>query len=394
MRSSCALGVCVDEVALNTGRWWDTSVPNDGGVVNDDTQRAFFDKALAAAAALPSTLSSVGSPIARCLGRHRLKKRTLVVPNPAAVGPMCGMRVVQQIKPYRVARVVLTIDEHDAVHVLTTNIAALFFDASWDGENHTVSETFSIDRDQFSVAAVSNRHVCFRKGMWSACDLGTERTASTYGPMRQVLESTFTIVAGRGAEERDAAVCLANLMHMSGHAFAPVIDSDHADETLWNSAQNLVLVGLPDTNSWVRRVLAASVAHLQISETSDGNAGKKKTEIRVGACVFDGPGIGVAALLPTGPRPGRLALLLSATDVDGLRNVMSLATPTIPPMVRQPFSNTLPDVVVVDGRLRAEGAGGFLLAGYWNNDWSFASHVSYTSYCTTRDAPQNVKQEL
>ena len=59
-----------------------------------------------------------------------------------------------------------------------------------------------------------------------------------------------------------------------------------------------------------------------------------------------------------------------------------LATPTIPPMARQPFSNALPDVVVLDARqARRFGPGGFRLAGFWDHDWSFAHQASYAEEC-------------
>ena len=54
--------------------------------------------------------------------------------------------------------------------------------------------------------------------------------------------------------------------------------------------------------------------------------------------------------------PTRLALLLAGTDAAGEATVVSFAAPTIPPMVRQPFSNTFPDFVVAGNTTRADGA--------------------------------------
>ena len=59
----------------------------------------------------------------------------------------------------------------------------------------------------------------------------------------------------------------------------------------------------------------------------------------------------------------RTALVLAGSDLEGLDAVVDLANPTIPPMVRSPFSNTLPDYVVSSPALRARGAGGILMAG-------------------------------
>eukprot|EP00913_Durusdinium_trenchii_P001313 g1211.t1 len=50
--------------------------------------------------------------------------------------------------------------------------------------------------------------------------------------------------------------------------------------------------------------------------------------------------------------------------------LMLLATPTIPPMARQPLTHLLPDYVVLDvEETRAKGAGGYLAAGFWSHDW-------------------------
>lgn len=59
-------------------------------------------------------------------------------------------------------------------------------------------------------------------------------------------------------------------------------------------------------------------------------------EIQLGSCTFQEPRTGVLALAPNGPQG--LAMLLVGSSVDGLADVVSLATPTIPPMSRSPVS--------------------------------------------------------
>ena len=50
----------------------------------------------------------------------------------------------------------------------------------------------------------------------------------------------------------------------------------------------------------------------------------------------------------------------------GLTDLIStLATPTIPPMARQPFTNMLPDFIATSADLTAKGMGGMTLAGFW-----------------------------
>ena len=61
-----------------------------------------------------------------------------------------------------------------------------------------------------------------------------------------------------------------------------------------------------------------------------------------------------------GPTPrGGLALVV-AGDAAGLRDAVSAGEPTIPPMARAPFSNTLPDYLVTGPRFGALGYGGVL----------------------------------
>jgi hypothetical protein len=77
----------------------------------------------------------------------------------------------------------------------------------------------------------------------------------------------------------------------------------------------------------------------------------------------------------------RLALVLAATDADGLWGLLRLAEPTIPPMTRAPFSNLFPDVAVASAeRLRRGGADGLVLAGFYDAAWELAPEASYVAW--------------
>jgi len=54
----------------------------------------------------------------------------------------------------------------------------------------------------------------------------------------------------------------------------------------------------------------------------------------LGSCTFNEPRTGVLTLAPHAN--SHLALVLMANMIDGLKDVVSLATPTIPPMTRSP----------------------------------------------------------
>jgi len=61
------------------------------------------------------------------------------------------------------------------------------------------------------------------------------------------------------------------------------------------------------------------------------------------SCAFGEAQTGVLTLAPHAQ--SRLALLLMGNNIDGLQDVISLATPTIPPMTRSPV--TLPHTPLI-----------------------------------------------
>ena len=185
--------------------------------------------------------------------------------------------------------------------------------------------------------------------------------------MRQVVESAFRIVYEDGA--LGLAAYLSNQFHLTGHARAPISnDDDFSWDAARDKGENIVFVG--GGSEAARRALNETAAPL----------GLRRDGVSVGDCYFSGD-LGVASLLPL--QGDRLALMIAATSDEALDTTVELlATPTIPPMARQPFSNALPDVVVLDARqARRFGPGGFRLAGFWDHDWSFAHHASYAEEC-------------
>ena len=90
--------------------------------------------------------------------------------------------------------------------------------------------------------------------------------------------------------------------------------------------------------------------------------------------VLDGcpmPTHGVGALV-LGPRPGGGLALVVSGDVAGLRDATAAGEPTIPPMARSPFSNTLPDFLVTGPDFAAKGFGGTLAAGFFGPRWEMS----------------------
>lgn len=94
----------------------------------------------------------------------------------------------------------------------------------------------------------------------------------------------------------------------------------------------------------------------------------------VGHCIFSSPQTGAVFLAPHAG--SRLALIISGNSIEGIRDAVHLATPTIPPMTRSPFSNMVPDYVITGPLFRARGPGGYLCAGFWDNRWAYGREIS------------------
>ena len=59
----------------------------------------------------------------------------------------------------------------------------------------------------------------------------------------------------------------------------------------------------------------------------------------LGTCGFGARDTGALFLAPSGESGSKLALVLMGGDSTGMRDIVSLATPTIPPMTRSPVRN-------------------------------------------------------
>lgn len=179
----------------------------------------------------------------------------------------------------------------------------------------------------------------------------------------------FVIVYGE--KLLDSALFIANLIHDTGDGFAKVLSDQSSWDHILATGHNIVFVGGPLWNRWAKALLPQNGA---VQATHRG--------VKLGPCWFSGSRLGVAALQPLVRGNGdQLGLLLDGSDLDGIKDMVWLGTPTIPPMVRQPFTNTLPDFVVSSRELRARGSGALLAAGFWGNEWEYRADVSFIAYC-------------
>ena len=75
----------------------------------------------------------------------------------------------------------------------------------------------------------------------------------------------------------------------------------------------------------------------------------------------------------------RNGAVIVANTANGYLHMTKLAAPTIPPMVRAPFANYLPDYMIIDHRIWYKGFGSVKIAGYWDNYWQYSRHQAYVS---------------
>merc|ERR1711924_396393 len=88
------------------------------------------------------------------------------------------------------------------------------------------------------------------------------------------------------------------------------------------------------------------------------------------ACISGG-GVG------SGGRRWKMSAVASAVDREGWDALIELITPVIPPMVRPPFFNMMPDFLVLDAtRLAQRGAGGFDAVGFFDNGWDLGPNAA------------------
>ena len=236
----------------------------------------------------------------------------------------------------------------------------------------------------------------------------------------------------------DFAMYVANLHAMAADTFAPVFSDEDALQAMTTRfaadsppsaahfsleslmhGRNVIAIGSPFQNSF----LATRIGDAHRKVRLDGERTKvearsavtwiPRSQLRSNASsaimsstidaafriegspcgVFDEPGTGILYLAPwwdhgSAPEAAiandhgdtgtpRMILVAAGTDMAGTELAMRLASPTIPPMTRAPFTNLLPDWIVLGPEARLLGYGGVRAAGFWGNQWQFESRSSY-----------------
>eukprot|EP01084_Bolivina_argentea_P038027 70316_1 len=372
------------EIPSKAHWWWDTIHENDGGVVNDEEMRLYFKQIIS---------KSQHNQQIKCK-----REFTLTVYNPATVSSKNGIRILQSLKSYQKATFSVECRNNKKngnicmCRVYTTNIRRVEINfktfsmkLSWNNDWELIIDDIVFEFEKKNIPDFIM--LCSDAfGMkWKQCvdTLNyeiSERSPISYGPLRQVFEKRFRIVYGTNGNDemkskyKQWAIYLNNLWYMTGDNANIIIHSDEEDFNL-NEGENILLIGDNKTNKW-SKILLNENKHLidfKIDETF----------IQIGPCVYR-KSFGFMAMFPIVYESNlHLGAVITGSDLERMYEVILMAKPTIPPMTRQPFSNTLPDYILTGNDVFSKGFGGVLAAGFWKFDWKWDDSTSYASFCHT-----------
>ena len=284
--------------------------------------------------------------------------------------------------------------------------------------------------DSVESIDVNKKKVFFCKEPMNALE---ERTPLSSGPLRNLFSKPLVIIYGTPLNQalrvaiKDLASYLANLLTVSHDTYVRVLSdleyyteiNDREDSSdLHTTLENTLFIGGPKTNKFLRRVIEGDVdvtKYLKckppvrfLHQTGDDDLdeqfdigeeftfkGDDQAAIFNMPCVYQdrddhgrdndnreeelGDEIRYKSrhlhwLLENNARYGAI---ICANSAAGYLQIAKLAAPTVPPMVRAPFANNMPDYIVIDRRIWDLGFGGVKIAGYWSHDWKYSEHQAY-----------------
>jgi hypothetical protein len=248
----------------------------------------------------------------------------------------------------------------------------------------------------------------------------SEKSLVNLGPIRRVYDRPFYIVYGTPPSQalrlamRDFAVYLGNAHYASHNTYVQVLSDleyrsgNYAKKSKLN---NLLLIGDVFTNKLFRAITEApstaetmkskvrattipvrgsipseitlhGYAAAEDEERAEGLETNAKTGFTLGKETYSGDDHGLMFTLPiinTNTNEVGMGVCIHANTVQGYMHLSRLSWPVIPPMVRAPFANYMPDFIVANYRIWAEGFGGVLAAGYWDTEWKLDQSQMFRS---------------
>jgi hypothetical protein len=371
----------------------------------------------------------------------QLEDVELTVVNPALHSGLCGVKVLQQFRHLSPSSIRISCMKADC-EIRTRNVRKLSVSTSYGSSlfeaqsiriNSHIVDHF-LDRNPRSVA-----HICFadhsQKSSPRICeedgsDFWREKQLVNYGPIRRLYDRPFLIVYGtppnlqlRNAM-RQLAVYIANAHFIAHSSYVPVIsdlDFKTNENSYTNALFNLIFIGCNYTNKVLKSAAQESASKLRahfpgnivfaaMNETATDpsntatngelytfrfadawypeidqsvvfsmpiyyeelTAAKSKKSRKNPSTQSNRPNVNIERI--------GMALAIHANSAEGYLHFSRLAWPVIPPMVRAPFANYLPDFLVSNRGLFDQGAGGIEAAGFFDNLWKFDRAQAYINY--------------
>ena len=418
------INTTLEEVPAKQHWWWDTNKENDGGVLNDLSMREFFSSCNIKSMNEINRLPSKNTSEDRCMSPFKL---SLI--NTANQRGLCGVRIIQQFKIMSISTIRVSCYGRPHVdkvcHVNTNrNVKRAYLADILNGaisviiDGLTITEN-EVNADGSSVSDISSEpklNIC-----WDAfnevivtprlctqyVDPIREKVPDTNGPFRQLYSKPFIVVFGTPQSKglriamKDLAIYIAN-SHLSAHETHVQVMSDQ-DYVLkkfseFDDLYNVLFIGGPTLNRAMqklcsykdeidkdRKVHCKSPVHFQTE-----NNEKKLVSFKIGPRTFDKSNDIALFTMPLtkyAENSGKdtkdileqsaLGACIHANTVNGFLHLSRLAWPVVPPMVRAPFGNYIPDYLVINSDVWQQGMAAVQLAGYWNSYWKYDKDQAY-----------------
>lgn len=235
----------------------------------------------------------------------------------------------------------------------------------------------------------------------TAVDPVKEKTRSTSGPVRMVYSRSLVLVYGtldnrntgnniHGNPLYDLAVYLSNVIALA-HGTSVSVLSDIEYITMGHAGNAIFIGGPMENGALVDRIrcpgngCCAADGRLNFTTSSGtlsfslcGRVFEAMDQILIATF----PLVGGPSSPASGPGKDEPALgvVVHSNSPEGYAQMTRLAWPVVPPMVRPPFANYIPDFMVLDSSLWATGFGAARAAGYWNHRWGCDNRNAYVNH--------------
>ena len=330
------------------GHWW-------GGIVDDGPIQQFFDAYLKldAETQVPDFFE-------------------LTVVNPATNHGRAGLRVLQTLVPYKIAKVKVK-RESGTWSIETKNVKRFQL-----GRSSKVDKPEEIQVDDYEVSLLGLQmndrvEVCLVEDVWELCADADwklrERSPGTYGPLRQVISQRPLLLVYPNSSAIESEVnYLIQQMYYQGRIRIETRPSStfKAEDA---HRYNLIIIGTPCNNE------AARYIHRQRYENQLVWYDEDCRRFGIGKTAYGQPDHAVIYLspfvVPGASEPNTAIVVNGLSDdafVTAFRNFMPVHS-----------SITMADFAVIDAsRLKRNGMSGILAFGFWSNEWTWDDrHVGW-----------------